>query len=117
MPQSRLKRLGTILHFTDLGLAIIKNPPKLPKIGSPVVTETLVHVGVVSDIFGPVKAPYVSIKVKEDQKEKITENTVLYALEEPKKTRGKIVSKRKKQKKMVRSYTQRKPKTRSTSKK
>ena len=92
MTKSRLRRLGNILHFTDLGLAIIKDPPKLPKIGTPVVTETLLHVGAVSDIFGPVKSPYVSIKVKEEYKKIITENTVLYALEETKKPRQKLRS-------------------------
>lgn len=104
MGRSRLRRLGSVLHFTDLGLAIIKNPPKLPKIGAAVVTENLLHVGMVSDIFGPVKSPYVSIKVKDEYKEMLNKNTILYALDEPKKTRQRIGSKKRNQK-MKRKYS------------
>jgi len=57
-----IKKLGKYLHISDLGNLIIKSPDKLPKIGSAVVTEKMVHIGVVNDIFGPVRSPYVSVK-------------------------------------------------------
>ena len=81
MDQSRIKKLGRVLHRSDLGYAILKDPPKLPKIGSDVVNENLEHVGIVNDIFGPVKEPFVSVKVKKDWDERVTSDTVLYVIE------------------------------------
>jgi RNA-binding protein len=81
MDQSRIKRLGKISHYTDLGNAIIIDPPKLPKIGSNVVSEKMEHIGDVADIFGPVKKPYVSIKLKVQYKDKIELNTMLYTID------------------------------------
>ncbi|MBY9000408.1 MAG: H/ACA RNA-protein complex protein Gar1 [Candidatus Heimdallarchaeota archaeon] len=81
MDQSRIKKLGRILHRSDLGHAILKDPPKLPKIGSDVVTESMEHIGIVNDIFGPVKQPYVSVKVKKEWDEKLTSDMVLYVIE------------------------------------
>ena len=81
MDQSRIKKLGKILHTSDLGHAILKDPPKLPKIGADVVNENMQHIGVVNDIFGPVKQPYVSVKIKNEWKEKVGTNSVLYVIE------------------------------------
>ena len=81
LEHSRIKKIGLIVHFSDLGYAIIENPTQLPKIGSNVVTETMEHIGNVHDIFGSVKKPYVSVKIKEQYKEKIQVNTTLYALD------------------------------------
>ena len=80
MDQSRIKKLGNIAHYTDLGNAIVIDPPKLPKIGSNVVTEEMEHIGNVADIFGPVKKPYVSVKIKPQYKDKIDVNTLLYII-------------------------------------
>ncbi|MHA1202618.1 MAG: H/ACA ribonucleoprotein complex subunit GAR1 [Candidatus Heimdallarchaeaceae archaeon] len=81
MDQSRIKKLGRVLHRSDLGHAILKDPPKLPKIGSDVVNENMEHIGRVNDIFGPVKEPYVSVRVKKEWDEKITSNTMLYVID------------------------------------
>lgn len=81
MDQSRIKKLGKVLHRSDLGHAILKNPPKLPKIGSDVVNENMEHIGKVNDIFGPVKEPYVSVKVKKEWEEKLTSDMILYVIE------------------------------------
>ncbi|MCE7741004.1 MAG: H/ACA ribonucleoprotein complex subunit GAR1 [Candidatus Heimdallarchaeaceae archaeon] len=81
MERDKIKKLGNIQFFSDLGLAVIKDPPKLPRIRSNVVNEKMEHVGSVHDIFGPVKTPYVSIKVKQQYKEILTTDTVLYAVE------------------------------------
>ena len=81
MIPSRIKKLGSILHFSDIGNAIIYNPAKLPKIGSNVVTENMEHVGDVFDIFGPVKTPYVSVKLKPQFKDNIQIGTVLYIID------------------------------------
>ncbi len=86
---SRIKKLGTILHFSDLGNAIVKNPIKLPKISANVVDEKMIHIGNVNDIFGPVENPYVSIRIKKEYKENITSETQLYVIEKRKKVRTK----------------------------
>jgi len=81
LERDRIKMLGTIMCFSDLGNAILHDPPKLPKIGSNVVTERMVHIGKIVDIFGPVKSPYVSIKIKPQYKESIDVNSLLYVID------------------------------------
>ncbi len=81
MDRSRIKKLGRVLHRSDLGYAILKDPLKLPKIGSDVVNENMEHIGTVNDIFGPVKEPYVSVKVKKEWNERITSDIMLYVIE------------------------------------
>jgi len=81
MAQSRIRKLGNISHYTDLGNAIVIDPPKLPRIGSNVVSETMEHIGDVIDIFGPVKKPFVSIRIKQQYRDKIEINTVLYTID------------------------------------
>ncbi|MHA1953737.1 MAG: H/ACA ribonucleoprotein complex subunit GAR1 [Candidatus Heimdallarchaeaceae archaeon] len=81
MDQSRIRKLGSITHYTDLGNAIVIDPPKLPRIGSNVVSEKMEHVGDVIDIFGPVKKPYVSIRIKPQYKDTIENNSVLYTID------------------------------------
>ncbi len=81
MERDKIKKLGNINFFSDLGLAIVKDPPKLPRLRSNVVNEKMQHVGIVHDIFGPVKTPYVSIKVKEQYKGILTTDTILYVME------------------------------------
>lgn len=81
MERDKIKKLGNISFFTDLGFAIIKDPPKLPKIRSDVINERMEHIGVVHDIFGPVKSPYISIRIKEQYKAVLPTGTTLYVLE------------------------------------
>ena len=81
MEREKIKRLGKISFFSDLGLAIVKNPPKLPSLKSNVVDEKMEHVGIVYDIFGPVKTPYISVKIKNQYKELLTTEDVLYVLD------------------------------------
>ena len=81
MERSKLKKLGEIIHFSDLGNAIVKNPPKLPKIGSDVVNEKMVHIGRVNDIFGSVNIPYVSIRIKAEKKGEIEAGSILFSID------------------------------------
>ncbi len=83
MERDRITKLGNINFFSDLRLAIIKDPPKLPKIRSHVVNEKMEHIGNVNDIFGPVKSPYVSIRIKEQFRDMLSTETILYVLEKP----------------------------------
>jgi RNA-binding protein len=100
MIPSRIKKLGSVAHFSDIGNAIIYNPTKLPKIGSNVVNENMEHIGNVSDIFGPVKKPYVSIKLKPQFRDKIPKDSMLYIIDrKPQDVRQKKISKGKKSRK------------------
>lgn len=59
-----MKRLGTVLHLSPHGHLIIRlEETSLPKINAKVVTKKMDRVGTVYDIFGPEKAPYVSVKL------------------------------------------------------
>ena len=100
MIPSRIKKLGFIVHFSDIGNAIIYNPAKLPKIGSNVVNENMEHIGNVFDIFGPVKKPYVSVKLKPQFKDKIPKDTMLYIIDrKPQDVRQKKITKGKQSRK------------------
>ena len=102
MEREKIKKLGNINFFSDLGLAIVKDPPKLPKLRSHVVNEKMEHVGSIHDIFGPVKAPYVSVKIKEQFKDQLTTDTILYVLE---KQRRDVRQQKKKYSKKKNSYS------------
>jgi len=56
-----LERLGKILHITPNKNIILKAENQT-HIGDRVVDENLKPVGKIFDIFGPVSAPYVSVK-------------------------------------------------------
>ncbi len=59
-----MKRLGTVLHVSSHGNLIVRlEEASLPRINSRVVTKKMEKIGTVYDIFGPEKAPYVSVKV------------------------------------------------------
>lgn len=53
-------RLGVVRQISSGGIIIVKAESTLPK-GSMAVDERLRQVGRVMRVFGPVKAPYVSI--------------------------------------------------------
>ncbi|MEM3586186.1 MAG: Gar1/Naf1 family protein [Candidatus Jordarchaeaceae archaeon] len=82
-----MRRLGKPLHLSAHGDLILRTD-YAPKIGSKVVTKDMKEVGKVFDVFGPVKAPYVSVKpqVEPSAAEKLV-NEVLYEIVEGKKRR------------------------------
>ncbi|RDE13154.1 MAG: H/ACA RNA-protein complex protein Gar1 [Candidatus Thorarchaeota archaeon] len=59
-----MRRLGKVMHVSRRG-AIILRTEKTPPIGAEVVDKSVEVVGTVTDIFGPVKQPYVAIRAKE----------------------------------------------------
>jgi RNA-binding protein len=59
-----LKRLGKVLHISRRG-AVILRTDKTPPIGAQVVDKSVDVIGTITDIFGPVKEPYISIRAKE----------------------------------------------------
>jgi RNA-binding protein len=73
-----LQRLGRVLHITPSKNAIIKIE-HASKIGETVVDENLKTVGKIADIFGPVTAPYATIKPTIREVEKLT-SKMLYVI-------------------------------------
>ncbi len=73
-----MKRLGRVLHTSQSRRVIVK-VENIPKIGAKVVDENLEAVGAVSDVLGPVSSPYVSIKPRFKEREKL-DGKILYVL-------------------------------------
>lgn len=74
-----MRRLGTVLKVTKRG-SIIVQTDKSPAIGAKVVDKKAQIVGRIQDVFGPVSAPYVSIrsKNKDDALKLINQIVYLY---------------------------------------
>lgn len=72
-----LRRLGTVLTVTKRG-AIIVQTDKSPPIGAKVVDKKAQPVGIIHDVFGPVKSPYVSIRAKNRDKALNLVNQIVY---------------------------------------
>ena len=72
-----MKRVGEVVR-TAQGLAIVRSPDDdLPKIGTPVVDQTLSNTGRIVDVFGPVERPYLAVSPHESPAALL--GTVLYA--------------------------------------
>jgi len=56
-----LIKLGKLLHISSSGSLIVRANVAAP-LGATVLTESAKRVGQVSDVFGPKKAPYISVK-------------------------------------------------------
>lgn len=62
-----MRRLGTVLHISKRG-SIILRTEKTPSAGSRsiVLDKNAQEVGVIIDVFGPVKEPYVAVRPNRD---------------------------------------------------
>ena len=64
-----MKRLGAVLHIVD-NLLIVRTDRTLPqgalRENSTVVTNRMKRIGKVKELFGPVNAPYISIRISKD---------------------------------------------------
>jgi RNA-binding protein len=72
-----LNRIGHVLHVSNTKNIIVK-AENLPRIGDEVVNEKLNHIGIVFDVFGPTKSPYVAVKPKTHDPKKYL-NHLLYS--------------------------------------
>ncbi len=68
MTQPQNKRIGEFLHVSKTGRPVYTLQTEA-RIGQPVFDAQGKRVGDVFDIFGPVTAPYASIRLRDDQKE------------------------------------------------
>lgn len=58
-----MRRLGKVLHLSKSGNLILRlEQTPVPMIGANVCDYKLRSIGVVNNILGPVKSPYVSVK-------------------------------------------------------
>jgi len=77
-----LRKLGKVLHVSKSHAVIVKlDAPKLVRAGTKACDSKLKSVGVVMDIIGPVRSPYVSIKPTIAKPESVVGRTV-YAIED-----------------------------------
>lgn len=72
-----MQRIGRVLHISSDRNIILK-AEKLPRIGAKVIDEKLKPVGKVFDIFGPVSSPYVKVRTKVKETERLV-GRILYA--------------------------------------
>jgi len=83
-----LIKLGKLLHISSSGNLIVRADVVAP-LGAIVFTEGAKRVGQVSDIFGPKKAPYISVKSPLERKSLtgLVGKTLFYALSRGRKIR------------------------------
>lgn len=74
-----LRRLGTVLHVSHRG-SIILRTEKVPPVGhrSTVFDKKAHEIGIIVDVFGPVKNPYVAIRPNKEFDTKKIVGQVLY---------------------------------------
>jgi RNA-binding protein len=75
-----LQRLGKAMHVSN-SKNLIVSAESLSRLGATVVDSNLEKIGRVFDIFGPVKEPYISVKLSVRDAEKYI-GQVLYTLED-----------------------------------
>ena len=62
-----LKRLGAITHISSSRRLILRlKNVKVPHLGEKIFDSDIQCIGTVDDIFGPVKSPYLALKVNEN---------------------------------------------------
>lgn len=73
-----MQYLGRVLHVSSSRNLILK-AKTMPKIGADVADENLKSVGTVFDVFGPVHAPYVAVKPRTIEPQRLI-NHLLYTV-------------------------------------
>jgi len=81
-----LERIGKVLHVTSNKNIILKAENRA-QVGDRVVDENLKPIGKVSDIFGPVSSPYISVKADTENLHSLT-NRTLYMVPSRKARKG-----------------------------
>lgn len=82
-----MEKVGEILHVIHGDRAIAK-VKVAPKIGLKVFDMRGKPIGVVLDVFGPVKSPYIEVKVEGHDPKKVI-NSPIYFLSKTKSSAGK----------------------------
>ena len=81
-----MKRLGKAVHLSRNRKLILRLEPGMdaPMLGETVFNSNLNRIGVVEDVFGPVRSPYVAVKLKVGDPLTYI-GKPLYAMKKPKK--------------------------------
>ena len=74
-----MRRLGTVLHISNRGSIIVRTE-KVPPVGSKsiVFDKRAQEIGIIIDVFGPVKNPYLAIRPNKEFDSKKLVGQVLY---------------------------------------
>jgi len=91
-----MKKLGKISHISSKGKIILRSD-NTPSMGISVFNENKKKIGVVQDIFGPTKKPYITVKVYAKNTENLDKRVreIMFISSNPvKKRRGKKRKKR-----------------------
>ena len=89
-----MKRLGKVSHYAKQGFLILRSN-WAPSLNDVVVDKNLKVIGIVKDVFGPVKMPYIAIKPKVRNPEELV-GQILYV---DKRRKEKVRKKNKREKK------------------
>ena len=57
-----MKKLGKVSHISNKGKIIVRSD-NTPGFGLPVFGKDKKRIGIVQDVFGPTKTPYITVKV------------------------------------------------------
>lgn len=82
-----MKKLGRVSHHAKQGFLIIR-ANWVPSLNDRVVDKDLTFVGVVKDVFGPVKTPYVAVKPRVKKPEGYVDSVLYVDDRNKKETRG-----------------------------
>ncbi|MCD6539069.1 hypothetical protein J7L18_10800 [Candidatus Bathyarchaeota archaeon] len=81
-----MKKIGRVLHISPGDKAVIKTLKPL-MIGEKVFDEKRSFVGRVSDVFGPIKSPYIEVDVTSGEASKLIGKMLYQSLPEKRKRR------------------------------
>ena len=82
-----MKKLGRVSHYAKQGFLILRTN-WVPGLNDRVVDKDLTFVGVVKDVFGPVKSPYVAVKPRVKKPEGYVGSVLYVDDRKKKKNRG-----------------------------
>jgi RNA-binding protein len=79
--EESLQRLGKILHLSKSRSLIVKcDEPRFVKLGTRTCDSKLKEIGKVQDLFGPISAPYLSIRPTSSSPAKFV-HRIVYSLD------------------------------------
>jgi len=81
-----LKKIGRVLHISPGEKAVIKTLKPL-RIGEKIFDENRRFVGRVSDVFGPIKSPYIEVDITSGEPSKLVGKMLYQSLPEKRKRR------------------------------
>ncbi|AIF69025.1 H/ACA RNA-protein complex protein Gar1 [Palaeococcus pacificus DY20341] len=81
-----MKRLGKVSHYAKQGFLVVRSD-WAPSLNDVIVDKDLKVVGIVKDVFGPVKMPYIAVKPKVKRPEEYV-GKMLYLDERKRSKRG-----------------------------